>query len=174
MAFPKSQSILIGLINHYTTTGGSTDRLFELLDVAKVNEPNNASLWYVEGNIRLKMDPPQVEEAFKAYDHCGEVNPNYEYGYIGKGIYLYNHAVELQEKASFEMDDAKYAMLVEEYDKTLKAAIEPFEKAYEVSKDEELKTTVADYIKNACFRFRYDPAYKEKYEKYEAVVASGK
>ncbi|MBR0175692.1 MAG: hypothetical protein IJQ22_09370 [Bacteroidales bacterium] len=174
MAFPKSQSILIGLINHYTTTGGSTDRLFELLDVAKVNEPNNASLWYVEGNIRLKMDPPQVEEAFKAYDHCGEVNPNYEYGYIGKGIYLYNHAVELQEKASFEMDDAKYAMLVEEYDKTLKAAIEPFEKAYEVSKDEELKTTVADYIKNACFRFRDDPAYKEKYEKYEAVVASGK
>ena len=67
--YPKSQSILIGLINYYTTSGGSTDRLFELLDVAKQNEPNNASLWYVEGNIRLKMDPPQVEEAFAAYDH---------------------------------------------------------------------------------------------------------
>ena len=43
--YPKSQSILIGLINYYTTSGGSTDRLFELLDVAKANEPNNASLW---------------------------------------------------------------------------------------------------------------------------------
>lgn len=172
--YPKSQSILIGLINYYTTSGGSTDRLFELLDVAKVNEPNNASLWYVEGNIRLKMDPPQVEEAFKAYDHCGEINPDYEYGYIGKGVYLYNHAVEVQEKASFEMDDAKYAALVDEYDKTLKAAIEPFEKAYEVSKDNEIKLTIAEYIKNACFRFRDDPAYKEKYDKYDAIVASGK
>ena len=172
--YPKSQSILIGLINYYTTSGGSTDRLFELLDVAKANEPNNASLWYVEGNIRLKMDPPQVEEAFKAYDHCGEINPEYEYGYIGKGVYLYNHAVEVQEKASFEMDDAKYAALVDEYDKTLKAAIEPFEKAYEVSKDKEIKVTIAEYVKNACFRFRDDPAYKEKYEKYEAIVASSK
>lgn len=174
VAYPKSQGILIGLINYYTTTGGSTDRLFELLDVAKVNEPNNASLWYVEGNIRLKLDPPQVEEAFKAYDHCGEINPEYEYGYIGKGIYLYNHAVELQEKASFEMDDTKFNLLVEEYEKTLKAAIVPFEKAYEVSKDEELKATIAEYIKNASFRFRTDPDYQALYEKYESIVSSSK
>ena len=172
--YPKSQSILIGLINYYTTSGGSTDRLFELLDVAKANEPGNASLWYVEGNIRLKMDPPQVEEAFKAYDHCGEISPDYEYGYIGKGVYLYNHAVEVQEKASFEMDDTKWKALVDEYDKTLKAAIEPFEKAYEITKDNEIKLTIAEYIKNACFRFRDDPAYQEKYEKYESYLASNK
>ena len=172
--YPKSQSILIGLINYYTTSGGSTDRLFELLDVAKANEPNNASLWYVEGNIRLKMDPPQVEEAFAAYDHCGEINPDYEYGYIGKGVYLYNHAVEVQEKASFEMDDRKYEALVQEYDKTLKDAIVPFEKAYEVSKDNEIKLTIAEYIKNACFRFRDDPEYQAKYEKFSEIVANGK
>ena len=172
--YPKSQSILIGLINYYTTTGGSTDRLFELLDVAKANEPNNASLWYVEGNIRLKMDPPQVEKAFEAYDKCGEIDPNYEYGYIGKGVYLYNHAVEVQEKASFEMDDAKYNALVDEYDKTLRAAIEPFEKAFNVTKDKDIQATIAEYIKNACFRFRDDPEYQARYEKYDAVVASGK
>jgi len=172
--YPKSQSILIGLINYYTTSGGSTDRLFELLDVAKTNEPNNASLWYVEGNIRLKMDPPQVDEAFAAYDHCAEIDPNYEYGEIGKGIYLYNHAVEIQEKASVEMDDAKYAALVEEYDKTLKASIVAFEKAYDITKDNEIKVTVAEYIKNACFRFRTDPEYKEKYDKFDAIVASSK
>ena len=172
--YPKSQSILIGLINYYTTSEGSTDRLFELLDVAKANEPNNASLWYVEGNIRLKMDPPQVEKAFEAYDHCAEIDPGYEYGYIGKGIYLYNHAVDIQEKASNEMDDNKYAALVEEYDKTLKASIVAFEKSYEVTKDNEIKLTVAEYIKNACFRFRSDPEYQAKYEKYEAIIAAGK
>ena len=172
--YPKSQSILIGLINYYTSTGGSADRLFELLDVAKTNEPNNASLWYVEGNIRLKMDPPQVEEAFAAYDHCGEINPDYEFGYIGKGVYLYNHAAEVQEKASFEMDDRKYEALVQEYDKSLKEAIAPFEKAYEVSKDNEIKLTVAEYIKSACFRFRDDPEYQAKYEKFSEIVANGK
>ena len=172
--YPKSQSILIGLINYYTSTGGSTDRLFELLDVAKSNEPDNASLWYVEGNIRLKMDPPQVEKAFEAYDKCSEINPDYEFGYIGKGVYLYNHAVEVQEKASFEMDDAKYTALVEEYDKTLKAAIEPFEKAFSVTKDTEIQSTIAEYIKNACFRFRDDPEYQARYEKYDAIVSSGK
>ena len=158
----------------YLQSDGNTDRLFELLDVAKANEPNNASLWYVEGNIRLKMDPPQVEEAFAAYDHCGEINPDYEYGYIGKGVYLYNHAVEVQEKASFEMDDRKYEALVQEYDKTLKDAIVPFEKAYEVSKDNEIKLTIAEYIKNACFRFRDDPEYQAKYEKFSEIVANGK
>lgn len=172
--YPKSQSILIGLINYYTSTGGSTDRLFELLDVAKANEPGNASLWYVEGNIRLKMDPPQVEKAFEAYDKCGEIDPNYEYGYIGKGVYLYNHAVEIQEKASFEMDDAKYTALVAEYDKTLKAAIEPFEKGFAVTKDKEIQTTIAEYIKNACFRFRDDPEYQARYEKYDAIVSESK
>jgi tetratricopeptide (TPR) repeat protein len=174
MLYPKSQSILIGLINYYTSNGGSPDRLFELLDVAKTNEPNNASLWYVEGNIRLKMDPPQVEKALEAYDKCAEIQPKYEYGYIGKGVYLYNHAVEIQEKASYEMDDAKFAKLVEEYESSLKACIVPFEKAYEVTADESIKSTIAEYIKNACFRFREDPEYKDKYEKYGAIVASGK
>ena len=43
--FPQSQSILIALINHYVTTGGDVNRLFELIDAAKKNEPNNASLY---------------------------------------------------------------------------------------------------------------------------------
>ena len=114
------------------------------------------------------------DKAFAAYDHCAEIDPNYEYGHIGKGIYLYNHAVDIQEKASNEMDDNKYMALVEEYDKTLKASVVAFEQAYEVTKDNEIKITVAEYIKNACFRFRTDPEYQAKYEKYEAVVASGK
>ena len=174
VSYPRSQSILIGLINAYNTEGGNTDRLFELLDVAKQNEPNNASLWYVEGDIRLKMDPPQVEQAFAAYDKCTEIDPTYPYGYIGKGIYLYNRAADISEKASNEYDDNKYFALVEEFQKALKDCIEPFEKAYEVSTDEGVKLTVAEYIKNAAFRFREEPEYLAKYEKYDAIVSAGK
>lgn len=174
VAFPKSQGILVGLINYYMSTGTGTDRLFDLLDVAKQNEPNNASLWYVEGDIRLKLDPPQVKEAFAAYDKCSEINPEYEYGYIGKGIYLYNAALKLQEAANLEMDDAKWRKLNEEFEATLKSCIEPFEAAFAVTKDDGVKVGVCEYLKNACFRFREDPEYMAKYEKYNAVVAASK
>jgi len=174
VAFPKSQSILVGLINYYITTGTGTDRLFQLLDVAKQNEPNNASLWYVEGDICLKLDPPQVERAMAAYDKCEEINPEYEYGHIGKGVYLYNTAIKIAEAASNEMDDAKWRKLSEEFEVTIKSCVEPFEKAFALTKDEGVKVGIAEYLKNVCFRFREDPEYLAKYDKYNAVVAASR
>ena len=108
--FPQSQSILIGLINYYLKSNESTDRLFELLDKAKENEPNNASLYYVEGNIRAQLG--DREKAVAAYEKCAEINPEYEFGFIGEGTMYYNLAIELQTKAQEELDDAKYMELV--------------------------------------------------------------
>lgn len=166
--YPQSQSILVGLINYYMVSGEDTNRLFELLDGAKKNEPNNASLYYVEGDIRSKLG--QEEEAVKAYLKCSEINPEYEFGYIGLGVHYYNKAIQIQEAAANELDDNKYNLLVEDFEKTLKACIDPFEKAYELTKSQDVKTSVAEYLKNACFRFRTeDPVYMEKYEKYSNV-----
>ena len=91
-------------------------------------------------------------------------------GYIGKGIMLYNRAVELQEQAASEMDDAKYVKLVSEFEESLKGCIEPFEKAFEVSKDENVKASICQYLKNACFRFREDSVYQAKYDKYNGYL----
>lgn len=169
---PQSQSILIGLINYYLTNEEDTDRLFELFETAKKNEPNNASLYYVEGNARLKLG--QFEEALAAYDEASKVNPKYEWGYIGKGMALYNKAVELQEKASLEVDDAKYMALLGEFETTLKSSIAPFETALDLTRDDEVKASVAEYLKNACFRFRSEgDEFQQKYEKY-AAMAEGK
>lgn len=166
-AYPQSQNILVGLINYYMSSGEDTNRLFSLLEGAKKNEPNNASLYYVEGNINLKLG--NEDAAIAAYRKCIEINPNYEYGFIGEGILLYNKAVALQNEASNETDDAKYTALSAEFEKTLKACVEPFEKAFELSKDTEIKASVAEYLKNACFRFRTSsPEYQAKYEKYSA------
>ena len=167
--FPQSQGLLVGLINYYVTSGKDSDQLFSLIDAAKKNEPGNASLYYVEGNAYEKLG--RIDEALAAYDKCAEINPKYEYGYIGKGLYLYNKAVEYQDLAQKEMDDAKYMALVGEFEKSLKGCVEPFEKAFEISKDESLKKSVAEYLKNACFRFRTDETYKAKYEKYNAYGA---
>ena len=170
--FPQSQSILIGLINFYLESGQNTDRLFVLINEAKKNEPDNASLYYVEGNIYKELG--QIEEAVKAYYRCADINPSYEFGYIGVGILYYNQAIELQEKAANEFDDKKYEALVAEFNKALKSAIEPFEKAYEVSKDNSIKVNIAEYLKNIYYRFSSEgQEYMDGYKKYDDVVKSG-
>ena len=167
-AFPSSQSILIGLINYYVSAGEDTERVFSLLNEAKKNEPNNASLYYVEGNINKELG--KTDEAIASYRKCAEINPEYEYGYIGEGLLLYNQAYEIQEEAQAELDDAKYNALVEKFEVALKGCIAPFEKAIEVTKDDSLKPSIAEYLRNACYRFREEPGYQEKYDKYSAMV----
>ena len=167
--FPQSQSILIGLINYYVKSGEGADELFSLLDKAKKNDPRNASLYYVEGNAHKNLG--DLEAASAAYDKCYEIDPTYNWGYIGKGIMFYEKAIEYQDLASKEMDDAKWSELSKKFEESLKSCIEPFEKAYELSTDPEVKRTVSEYLKNACFRFRGESdEYQQKYEKYAAAA----
>lgn len=180
--YPQSQSILIGLINYYLTNNENPNRLFELIGLAKKNEPNNASLYYVEGNIYnelRKADPANAEEYIKkaiaAYDDCSALNPSYEFGHIGKGILYYNLAIDLQEQAQNELDDAKWAELNEKFAEALKAAREPFESAYSITKDDALKVNIAEYLKNIYYRFSSDSdEYMEGYKKYDEIVKTGK
>ncbi len=167
--FPQSQSILIGLINYYISSGEDSARLFTLIDEAKKNEPNNASLYYVEGNIYKELK--NTEKAVESYYKCAEINPEYEYGFIGAGVLYYELAIELQEKAANELDDAKYNAIVEEFEKSLMSALEPFEKAFAISKDEQLKVSIAEYLKNIYYRFSSNgPEYEAGYKKYDEIV----
>lgn len=171
--FPESQSILIGLINYYLENNENPDRLFELINMAKVNEPNNASLYYVEGNIYNQLG--NKEKAIESYYKCAEINPAYEYGFIGAGILYYNQAIEIQDKAANEFDDAKYQALVAEFEKSLMNALEPFEKAYSMTADQSIKVSIAEYLKNIYYRFISKGAeYEEGYKKYNAVVKEGR
>ena len=170
--FPQSQSILIGLINYYIENKQDPARLFELIDLAKQNEPNNASLYYVEGNINKELG--KNEEAIAAYYKCADINPEYEFGYIGAGILYYELAVKLSEEASNEYDDAKYMALVEQFEKALHDAIDPFEKAFAISKDNSLKVNIAEYLKNIYYRFISKGAdYEAGYKKYDEIVKNG-
>ena len=170
--FPQSQSILIGLINYYMESGQNTDRLFSLINEAKKNEPDNASLYYVEGNIYKELG--NLEKAVESYLKCSDINPNYEYGYIGAGILYYNQAIEIQEKAANEFDDKKYEALVKDFEKALENAFDPFEKAYGISKDDAVRVNIAEYLKNICYRFQdKDAKFKDGYAKYDEVVKTG-
>lgn len=168
--YPQSQGILIGLINYYISSKENTAGLFALLDKAKANEPNNASLYYVEGNIHKNLG--EIEAAVAAYDKCSEINPAYEYGFIGKGILYYEEALKYQDLASNEMDDEKWNGYMKQFEEALKNCIDPFEKAFDVCSDPAVRKNICEYLKNACFRFRTeDEAYMKKYEKYSAAAA---
>ncbi len=168
MKFPQSQSILIGLINYYLESGENTDRLFVLINEAKKNEPDNASLYYVEGNIHKQLG--DLEAAVAAYNECAKVDPNYDFAYYGAGVLYYDNAVALSEQAQNELDDAKYQALQDQCTEALKNAMEPFEKAYEVSGNEALKRNTAEYLKNIYYRFSTEDKYMELYKKYDAIV----
>ena len=182
--FPQSQSILIGLINYYLQSKQDTGRLFELIAAAKANEPNNASLYYVEGNIYNELrqaagsdeakKAEYLEKAVASYDECVKINSEYEFGYIGKGVMYYNVAIEIQDKAANEMDNAKYEALVAKMEEALLNALTPFEAAYNMSKDDSLRVNIAEYLKNIYYRFYSKGAdYEAGYNKYNEVVKTG-
>ena len=53
----------------------------------------------------------------------------------------------------------------------LKKCIEPFEKAFELTSDESVKSSIAEYLKNTYFRFRdQDEKYMAGFEKYNNLV----
>ena len=84
---------------------------------------------------------------------------------------VFDKALELQEKAQNELDDAKYMALVQDFEVTLKKCIEPFEQAYVVCEDAAIKSTIAEYLKQIYYRFRdQDPKFQAGYEKYNALL----
>ncbi|MCF0177380.1 MAG: tetratricopeptide repeat protein [Bacteroidales bacterium] len=170
VAFPQNQAILVGLINLYIESGDDTNKLFDLLHTAQANEPGNASLFYVEGDVHKKLG--NKEKAIEYFQKSMDVDPKYVYGILNIGILYYDTAVEIQEKASMEYDDAKYAVLLADLNQNLENAIEPMEKAFALAEgDHELQVAIAEYLKNIFFRFRdKSDAYMASYEKYNAIV----
>jgi len=166
---PSSQAILVGLINHYRESGNNPQRIFDLLHQAQANEPKNASLFYVEGDVYKQLG--DTENAAKLYEKSSQIDPTYIFGTLGIGILYYDKAVDLQTAASEELDDAKYTALMKDMESTLSQAIAPFEKAFANSDDDEIKLAVAEYLKNIYFRLRdKDESYPALYEKYNKLV----
>ena len=167
--FPENDGILIGLINLYIDSKDDTGRLFELIHAAQNLNPTNASLFYVEGNVYKQLG--DVENAAKLYLKSAEVDPKYTFGPLGLGALYYDKAIELQTKAGEELDDNKYFALIKEMDGYLEKAIDPFEKSFNLTEDNELKSAIAEYLKNIYFRLRdKNPEYEALSKKYEAFL----
>jgi len=171
--YPQSQGVLVGLINLYRTTNEDPQKLFDLLHSAQANEPNNASLYYVEGDIYKTLGDRANAE--KLFYKSTEIDPKYVYGTLSVGVMYYDYAVELQTKASEEMNDAKWQELNNQFEAALESAIAPFEKSFTMTEDTEIKTAIAEYLKNIYFRFRTkSEEYMNNYNKYNDFLKANK
>lgn len=171
--YPTSQSILVGLINVYMESNEDPAKILEILKVAQGNEPNNASLVYAEGSLYRKLN--QFEQAIASFKKAAEVDPTYVFAPFAAGCAYYDWAVDIQEKAQQELDDNKYNALLEQMEKALQDAIAPFEKAFEIAQDNDIKLACAEYLKNIYFRFREKGAdFQANYDKYNKYVEENK
>ena len=170
--YPDNASILTNLINLYLPTKEDPKKIVELLDEAKKAMPDNASLYYVEGNILAGVK--DYDGAKSAYDKALEIDAKYDMAYYGlanislkKGEDIVNemNALDVRDYKGY---DALNAKLTEVYIE----AIGSFEQCYNVSSNPDVKAACADILKRLNFQLRgVDPKYKEAYEKWEAIVS---
>ena len=168
-AYSENQSILVSLINLYTDTNDDPNKILDLIRHAQSNEPDNASLYYTEGNVWLEMK--NLEKAIECYEKSIQIDPKFVYGYYAIGEAHFNKALELQTAASSEMDDAKYTALMDEFDVQLKGAIKPFEDAFNVTDDAEIKGVIVQYLTQIYFRYRSE--FPNEYAKYKEMSDTG-
>ncbi len=175
-AYPNNSTIITDLINLYLQTNEDPKKIVALLDDAKKAMPDNPSLYYVEGNILSGIK--DYDGAFAAYSKANEIDPEYDMAYYGlanislkKGEDLIQQIEAAETERNWEKADELSDQLIAEYVK----AVEPFEKCYEVSTNETVKTVAADYLKRLCFQLRNtDSKYQAAYEKWEAILKQAK
>ena len=171
--YPASQSVLVSLINLYMETNDDPQKILDLIKAAQENEPGNASLIYAEGNVYKGLG--DIDNAIKCYYRSTEVDPNYVYGIYSVGNTYFDEAIAIQDKMNaLDINDVEgYDALQKEFEKCLEMSIEPFEKAFNMTEDKDVKIAVASALKQVFFRFRTrDAKYAEGYEKYNDYLTA--
>ncbi len=167
--YPASQGILVALINIYLESNDNPEKVLEFLKIAQQNEPGNASLYYAEGNVFKKLG--KYEQAIASFRKSAEVDPKYFFAPFSEGDTYYAVALELQDKAQQELDDNKFNEMMRQMEQSLHNAIEPLERAFQLTEDKELQLACADYLKQIYYRFRdKKPEYQDAYDKYNKFI----
>ena len=169
--YPENQSILIGLINYADNAGEDPNYILTLLAKAKENDPTNASIYAVEGNILAEMK--RFDEAVVAFDESVARDPNYLYAFYAKGKMWYDRGVEIQveiDNLPLTAPQAQYEALCRDRDEALAKVIDPMEICFEKAVDVQYKVACADVLRRVYYQLGnsendYD-AKSQVYKKY--------
>ena len=135
--------------------------------------PDNASLYYVEGNIYTGIK--DYDKADAAYKKALEIQPEYDMAFYGIGTTILKRGEDLvDEMNALDVREwKKYDQMKAQLDELYKSALVPFESCYNVSKIPEVKAAAADFLKRLNFQLRAEgDEYQAAYQKWEAIVNS--
>lgn len=172
--YPENQSILIGLINFAENNGEDPNYVLTLLDKAKENDPNNASIYAVQGNILAQMK--RYEDAEAIFSQAVEVDPTYNYAYYAWGKMWYDRAVEYQVAADelpLTAPQREYDAIIKNRDNSVEKCIAPLEKCFQQSQEIDYKVACAEYLRRAYYQLSNSSNdYKAKSDSYKEFVES--
>jgi tetratricopeptide (TPR) repeat protein len=162
--FPKSQSVLIELINIKLNAGKDPLEVIPFLNQAQANEPGNATLYFAEATLyeKLKM----IDSAENIYKRTIIIDPENFNAYYNLGALYFNRGVELnKERMEIKKDFNKIKALKVLEDAEFKRALEPFHKAHELNPTDKY---ALENIKTIYFRFRDDsPEMMDNFTKFD-------
>lgn len=172
--YPENQAILIGLINFAENNGEDPNYVLALLDKAKENDPNNASIYAVQGNILAQMK--RYDEAEAVFAEAVKVDPAYNYAYYAWGKMWYERAVEFQVAADelpLTAPQREYDAIIKNRDNAVQKCIEPLEKCFNQSEEMDYKVACAEYLRRAYYQLSNSTNdYKAKSDSYKEFVES--
>lgn len=103
-------------------------------------DPNNKNFWYNLGVISQNLE--NTEKALAAYDKVIALDPNYRNAYINKGVIIIGQEKEIVKELNNNRGTKKYSEIKDKLNNLYLDAISLFEKAYELKKDEEVRSNL--------------------------------
>ncbi len=165
--YPDNSNILVELVNYYLASGQSKQAM-DYLQLAKKNDPTNASFYFAEGTLHEKMENP--EKAMESYKKAIEVDSTFFNAYYNLGVLYFNKSVKLYEKANEIMDNAKYAKAKAEADEVLKKSIPYMEKAHQLNPKD---VSTMETLKMIYYRLQMKDKLDTIQEQIDAAKAAG-
>lgn len=135
------------LIEHLLKTNQS-DKAIAYLERAIANDPDFANYYFILGYVKEGLG--LKDEAIVLYDKAIAINPEYVEAIFGKGLNLYNRAVEADNKASEIQDNKLYQAEREKVDKMVLEALPYFEEVLELKPEDDLNLRT---LKGIYYRF---------------------
>jgi tetratricopeptide (TPR) repeat protein len=156
--YPGNKDVILWLLDYYYKSNKAPEA-FAYLETAKAKDPNNFSLYLVEGSLFMKQD--KWDDAIKALNKSLELKPDFFDILYNLGVCYYNKAVEVFKQANEIMDATKYNVAVANANEIFIQAIPYFERASSVKPDD---VDAMRNLKELYFRLRtVKPEYETKY-----------
>jgi tetratricopeptide (TPR) repeat protein len=159
----ENGTLVIFLVNYYLRKGESKEAL-DYLKLAKEQDPNNKTLYFVEGTLYDKLN--NFDGAKAAYQKAMEMDPTYFEPTFNFAALHYNRAVKMIDDAVLEKDNKIYEQKINAAYKELENVVPMMEKAAELGPNDR---SVLETLKNIYYRLKMTDKMEEIKQRLEKL-----